>query len=296
MKEKFVRWDTLFVQYLKRDWKKMIVWILGIGLFSAGVVPAFKEIAKGQGLIGMFETLKNPAMISMVGPTPIETAANYTLGALYAHEMLLFCALFAMIITVLHVVRHTRKEEDLGLTELVRSFQVGRQANSLATIIESIFINVILALFISVVMLSFGADTFSVEGSFLFGASVGSAGIIAAGIALVMAQIMPSSSSATGSALGIIGLLYIVRAGTDVSNVDLSMFNPLGWTYLTYPFTENNWIPLIFALVFSIVAVIIAFALEGARDMGSGYLPEREGRANAKKSLLSVRGLFIKIN
>src|SRR5699024_2726469 len=198
--------------------------------------------------------------------------------------------------TVLHVVGHTRKEEDLGLTELVRSFQVGRQANSLATIIESIFINVILALFISVVMLSFGADTFSVEGSFLFGASVGSAGIIAAGIALVMAQIMPSSSSATGSALGIIGLLYIVRAGTDVSNVDLSMFNPLGWTYLTYPFTENNWIQLIFALVFCIVAVSIDVALEGARYMGSGYLPEREGRANAKKSLLSVRGLFIKIN
>src|SRR5699024_9980151 len=221
---------------------------------------------------------------------------NYTLGALYAHEMLLFCALFAMIITVLHVVGHTRKEEDLGLAELVRSFQVGRQANSLATIIESIFINVMLALFISGVMLSFGADTISVEGSFLFGASVGIAGIIAAGIALVMAQIMPSSSSATGSALGIIGLLYIVRAGTDVSNVDLSMFNPLGWTYLTYPFTENNWIPLISALVFSIVAVTIAFALEGARDMGSGYLPEREGRANAKKSLLSVRGLFIKIN
>src|SRR5699024_12002593 len=102
-------------------------------------------------------------------------------------------------------------------------------------------------------------------------------------------------SSATGSALGIIGLLYIVRAGTDVSNVDLSMFNPLGWTYLTYPFTENNWIPLIFALVFSIVAVIIAFALEGARVMGSGYLLEIEGRANAKKSLLSLRGMFIKI-
>src|SRR5699024_6770628 len=135
------------------------------------------------------------------------------------HEMLLFCALFAMIITVLHVVGHTRKEEDLGLAELVRSFQVGRQANSLATIIESIFINVMLALFISGVMLSFGADTIFVEGSFLFLASVGFAVIIAAVIALVMAQIIPSSSSATGSALGIIGLLYIVRAGTDVSNV-----------------------------------------------------------------------------
>src|SRR5699024_7794497 len=68
------------------------------------------------------------------------------------------------------------------------------------------------------------------------------------------------------------------------------------WTYLTYPFTENNWIPLIFALIFSIVAVIIAFALEGARDMGAGYLPQREGRESAKKSLLSVCGLFVKIN
>lgn len=296
MKEKFARWDTLFALYLKRDWKKIIVWILGVGLFSAGFVSPFEEIAKGQGLVGMYETLKNPAMIAMVGPTPVETATDYTLGAMYAHEMLLFCGLFAMIIAGLHVVSHTRKEEDLGLTELVRSFQVGRQANALATIAETVFINVLLALFIAGVMISFGAATISVEGSFLFGASVGMAGVIGAGIALVMAQLMPTSSGAIGSALGLIGLLYIIRAGTDVSNVDLSMINPLGWTYLTYPFTENNWIPLIFALIFSLIAVMIAFALEGARDMGAGYLPQREGRESAKKSLLSVRGLFIKIN
>src|SRR5699024_5515109 len=143
--------------------------------------------------------LQNPAMTSMVGPTPIETAANYTIGALYAHEMLLFCALFAMIITVLHVVGHTRKEEDLGLTVLLRSFEVGRQAICLAMIIGSTFINVILALLISGVILSLAADTISAEGSFLCSASVGLAVIIAAGIALVMPQIMPSSTSATGS-------------------------------------------------------------------------------------------------
>ena len=120
--------------------------------------------------------------------------------------------------------------------------------------------------------------------------------MIGAGIALVMAQIMPVSSAATGSTLGIIGLLYIVRASTDISNIDLSMMNPLGWTYLTYPFTENSWIPLLFGLIFILVMAMIAFVLEGARDMGAGYLPEREGRGNAKNSLLSVRGLFIKIN
>ena len=296
MKEKFARWNILFLQYLKRDWKKIIIWVLGLGMFSAGFVPAFKEIAKGQGLVGMFETLQNPAMISMVGPTPVETGADYTLGAMYAHEMLLFCGLFAMIMSILHVIGHTRKEEDLGLTELLRSFQIGRQANSLAAIAEIVFINGILALFIAVVMISFGADTISIFGSVLYGASIGMAGIIGAGIALIMAQIMPTSSAATGSSLGIVGLLYIVRAGTDVSNVDLSMMNPLGWTYLTFPFTDNNWFPLIFALIFSIIVVFIAFSLEGGRDMGAGYLPQREGRESAKQSLLSVRGLFININ
>lgn len=296
MKEKFARWNTLFLLYLKRDWKKVIFWVLGVGLFSAGFVPAFVEITKGQGLLGMYETMRNPAMIAMVGPTPVEIAGDYTLGAMYAHEMLLFCGLVAMIISSLHVVSHTRKEEDLGLTELVRSFKVGRQANSLAVMMEIFFINVLLALFISGVMVSFGADTISVAGSFLFGASIAMAGILGAGIALVMAQIMPASSGATGSTLGIIGFLYIVRAGTDVSNVDLSMINPLGWTYLTYPFTENNWFPLIFAFILSIIMMVIAFSLEGARDMGAGYLPEREGRESAKNSLLSVRGLFFKIN
>jgi ABC-2 type transport system permease protein len=296
MKEKFARWSALFLQYLKRDWKKNIIWILGLGLFSGVYVPAFEQIGKGQGLLGMYETLQNPAMISMVGPTPVNTATNYTLGAMYAQEMLLFCGLFAMIIAALHVVSHTRKEEEYGLTELVRSFQVGRQANSFAVITEIVFINSLLALFIGGVMTSFGADTISAQGSFLFGASIGMAGILGAVIALIMAQIMPTSSSATGASLGIIGLLYIVRAGTDVSNVNFSMINPMGWTYLTYPFTENNWVPLILALVFSIIAVIIAFALEGGRDMGAGYLPEREGRETAKKSLLSVPGLFIRIN
>ncbi|WP_228440928.1 ABC transporter permease [Novibacillus thermophilus] len=294
MEEKFSRWEILFVQYLKRDWKKIIIWILGVGLFSGGFVPAFEELAEGQGLVGMFETLKNPAMIAIVGPTPIETATEYTLGAMYAHEMLLFCSLIAMVISVLHVISHTRKEENLGLTELVRSFQIGRQANSLATMTETILINVFLALFISGVLISFGAETITTEGSLLFGASIGFSGIIGAGIALVLAQVMPTSSSATGSTLGFIGLLYIMRAGTDISHVDLSMFNPLGWTYLTFPFTDNNWTP--FILLFLVVVVIIAFTLEGFRDMGSGYLPEREGREYAKRSLLSVRGLLFKIN
>lgn len=98
----------------------------------------------------------------------------------YADEMLLFCGLFAIIMAVLHVVSHTRKEEEHGLTELVRSYQVGRQANSFAVLTETVVINILLALIIGGIMVGFSADTISAEGSFLFGASIGVAGILGA--------------------------------------------------------------------------------------------------------------------
>ena len=296
LKENIARWEILFIQYLKRDWKKIIFWILGVGLFSAAYVPAFVEIAKGDGARGMYEVMQNPAMTAMVGPTPVESGSDYTVGAMYAHTMVLFCGLIAMAVSMLHVAGHTRGEEEDGLTELIRSFQIGRQANSFAVTVETVFINILLALFIGGVMVSFGADTITTEGSFLFAATVGAAGIIGIAIALLLAQIMPTAAGAKGASLGLMGLMYIIRAGTDVSNVDLSMVNPLGWTYLTNPFTENNGMPLLYAFLFTGALVLIAYTLEGSRDMGAGYLPRREGRGKAKESLLSVQGLLLRIN
>ena len=182
------------------------------------------------------------------------------------------------------------------MTELVRSFRVGRQANSLAVINEMLLINLLLGLLIGGLMMSFGVKTIDSEGAFLFGGSIALAGIIGGVLALVMSQIMATSTGATGSTLSLIGLLYIVRAGTDVSNLDLSMFNPMGWIYLTYPFTKNNWLPLLFALIFSLVFNRTCVCVGRTSRHGAGYLPEREGRATAKKSLLSVPGLFFKIN
>lgn len=296
MKEKFARWHVLFLQYLKRDWKKLILWIVGVGLFASAFVPAFDEIMQGDGAVGLYETMQNPAMISLIGRTPVEQAADYSLGAMYSHMMILFSALFSMVMSVLHVVGHTRKEEDQGLLELVRSFRVGRQANSLAVMNEMLLVNTLLAAFTAIVLRSLGAGSISAEGTLLYGTSVGVAGMIGAVIALVAAQLMPTSAGATGLSLSIIGLLYIIRAGTDIADSALSILNPLSWTYLTYPFTENNYLPLVLAVLFTLLMLILAFALEGGRDMGAGYLPQREGRAQAKWTLLSLPAFLIRLN
>lgn len=295
MNERFARSGQLLVIYLKRDWKKIAVWILFLGLFGGAFVPAFEEITAGQGLVGMFHTLNNPVMTTMVGITPIDVAENYTLGAMYSHTMLLFTGLFSAIISGLHVVSHTREAEDSGITELVSSFRVGRQANSLAVMLEILIINSLLALFIALTMISFGIDSINMEGSFLFAISIGMAGLLGAVISLVMAQIMPTSGGATGSTLGIIGMFYLVRGMTDIMNPSWTLSNPMGWIYLTYPFTENNWNLLALSASFSIVLLFLAFILEEKRDIGSGYLYQSTGRARASKPLLSIPGVFLRL-
>ena len=296
MNEKFANWQQLFKIALTRDWKKAFIWWLGIGLFSSVFVPAFKEIAQGQGLLAMFETMRNPAMIAMVGPTPIEHGTDYTVGAMYAQEMLLFCGLFSLVVSLLHVVSHTRKEEELGLSELIRSFYVGRQANSLALMLEVVLINLILGAVITLVMVSFAVETVTVSGSVLFGLSIAGAGIFGGSLALVWAQIMPTAAGATGASLATMAVLYVLRAGTDLANQLYSLVNPIGAMYLTYPFTTNRWVPLLVLVVWSLILFILAIFLEEHRDIGTGYLVEREGRSSASKLLASVPGLLWHLN
>ncbi|MBT1022735.1 tetronasin resistance protein, partial [Enterococcus faecium] len=85
------------------------------------------------------------------------------------------------------------------------SFRVGRQANSLAVIAESILINLLLAISISCTMIFFQADSITAKGAWLFGLSVGSMGILGSAVALFAAQLMPSSASSNGLSLAFLG-------------------------------------------------------------------------------------------
>lgn len=296
MKEKTARFEQLLLIYLKRDWKKIVLWVLLLGLFGGGFVVAFEEILQGDGLTALYYTMDNPAMIALVGSTPVNAPEQYVLGAMYAQEMLLFTALISAIVSALHVVAHTRKEEDSGIFEFINAFPVGRQANSIAVTLEVILINSLLALFAMGTLILSNVPTITVEGSILFASSIGLAGLLGGMIALVVAQIMPSASGAIGGAVALIGTMYMGRAMTDIVDANLSRFNPLGWTYLIYPFTENNGRYLIYLALLSVGLLAITLVLEGNRDLGVGYLPQRTGRQHASRSLQSVTGLFVRLN
>ncbi|MDQ0154704.1 ABC transporter permease [Robertmurraya andreesenii] len=296
MNNLFNKTGMLFLLSLRRDWLKLLIWAIALSLFAGGFATALYEMygKDPAGLIAMYETMKNPVMIAMLGPTAA-TAETYTIGAMYAHEMILFTALVFAIVSIMHVISRTRKEEDDGISELIRSFQVGRLAKTTAIVLEMLLLHVVIIALSTVLLQVQDIPGLNFSGNLLYSISLGVQGFLWAMIALIFVQIATGAGGARGLSFLTLGLFYIIRMATDMSAPDASWFNPLGWSYLVNVYVSDDWLPIVIAVVASIVCLVFSYILEHARDMGGGYLPERSGRDHAKERLLSLHGLILRL-
>ncbi|NGY80411.1 hypothetical protein F6Y02_40730 (plasmid) [Bacillus megaterium] len=199
MKNRFNMTGMLFLHTLRRDWLKLLIWAVALSLFTGGFASAMYEIygKDPAGLMAMYETLKNPAMIAMLGPTSA-AAETYTVGAMYAHEMILFTSLVFAIVSIMHVISRTRKEEDDGTTELIRSFQVGRLANTTAVVIEMFLLHLVISVLSTGLLQVQGVPGMDFHSNLLYSSSLGMQGFLWAMIALIFAQLAAGAGSARG--------------------------------------------------------------------------------------------------
>ncbi|MRX72219.1 hypothetical protein GJU40_08650 [Bacillus lacus] len=296
MKNRFNQTSMLLAHILRRDLFKLLIWAVVLSVFSGGFASGIYEIYgdDSAGLMGLFDMMKNPAMIAMIGPTAA-AAETYTVGAMYAHQMLLFTALLYAILSMLHVISTTRKEEDNGTAELLRAFPVGRLANTTAIVIEMLLLHAVIIV-LSTGLLQVqnipGMDFYS---NLLFSASLGMQGILWGIISLIFAQLAANAGTARGLSFLTLGLFYIGRMMTDYNAPSLSWLNPLGWSYLGNVYVEDNWTPILIGFLASLLFLGLAYLLEQARDIGAGYLPERTHSPYARRSLLTLPGLLFSL-
>ena len=103
--------------------------------------------------------------------------------------MLVFCVIFAAIMNIFLVVRHTRADEEAGRAELLRARPVGAAAPLTATLLLSFLANGLLAVLTTVFLIFFEAQGMTAEGAWLFGAALGVVGWFFAGLTALLAQL-----------------------------------------------------------------------------------------------------------
>ena len=193
-----------------------------------------------------------------------------------------WAAIFAALMSVFLVIRHTRADEEAGRLELVGSAAVGRLAALTAGLLVALTANVLLAVLLVIVLVVVGLP---VAGSVAFALAITTCSLAFTAVAALAAQLTSGARSARGIAIGVLGAAYLLRAVGDASGEGgvswLTWLSPLGWTELTRPYTSDRWWVLALPLALTAAATAAAYVLAVLRDHGAGLLPDRPGRPAA---------------
>ncbi|HWM37668.1 MAG TPA: ABC transporter permease, partial [Streptomyces sp.] len=232
---------TLIRFALRRDRIRIPVWVAALLMASLSTLGELKGLYAGAAArASLARTMDSPAGLAMTGPRHY-LDDGYPVGAMLSHQVIGFYGVLAGLMSVLIVVRHTRAEEETGRAELLRSTVVGRHAALTAALAVAVIANLTLAALLTVSLGGSGTEGMSWNGSLLYGAVFGGMGVLFAAVAAVTVQITEHARGASGMAVGVIGLAYVLRAAGDVGNGALSWASPIGWAQRSYPFLDDLW-------------------------------------------------------
>ncbi len=231
----------------------------------------------------------NPGLIAIVGPAYAVT----NVGGDTAWQWGAFGAVTAALMSMFIVGRHTRGEEQSGRSELIRASVVGRYAPTAAAMVVVTVVNVLLAALVALTMI--GLDQ-PAAGSIALGASLGGAGLLFAGVAVVAMQVNQSTGGAYGLVGAALGASYMLRAAGDVGDGTLSWLSPIGWAQSMRPYADERWWPLLLLLGGAGAFTAAGFALLGRRDDGAGLVAPRPGPARASGLLAHPFGLALRLS
>ncbi|HCS73824.1 MAG TPA: ABC transporter permease [Clostridiales bacterium] len=279
---------------LRKDRIRLPVWVISIAVSTivyGAVIPGLYPTNTDR--LIMAKTMRNPAITAMLGPG--YGLDNYTDGAMMAHFMLVFTHLAVAIMSILLTTRHTREDEEEGRIEMIRSLPVGRLSALTATILIAILSNIVLSLASGFGLFALGFESMDLNGSLLYGASLGTIGIFFAVLTGLFAQLTSDTRATTGYSFAFLILAYIVRGIGDVGNETLSLITPLGLILRTEVYVNNYWWPIFVSLGVSIIIFGISLYLNSIRDIGAGFIPTKPGRRKASIFLNSPLGLALRI-
>ncbi|MEU0098507.1 ABC transporter permease [Streptomyces sp. NPDC006267] len=286
---------TLIRFGLRRDRVRLSLWLLALTLGTLVTAAQYKALYSTPAeRAAAVSSMDSPAALAMTGPR--HYLSDYTVGAILGHQLLGFMAVLVGLMSVLIVTRHTRDEEETGRAELVRSTVVGRHAQLASALAIAAVANLVLALLLALGLTAMGIDGSGPGGALLYGLAHAAIGLAFAGIAAVTAQITAHTRGATGMALAVIGVAYVLRVAGDVGNGVLSWLSPIGWTQRSYVFVDNRWWPPALCLLLAALTAAYGFVLSTRRDVGAGLRSERIGRRTASDALVRPLGLALRLH
>ncbi|MCK6209475.1 hypothetical protein KZX45_02825 [Georgenia sp. EYE_87] len=285
---------TLVRFMLRRDRVKLPAWVGGLALYVLYIGAALPQLAPDEDdLAAVVPLLEQPVGRMFTGPAYGMDDPTYE--RFFAGGYVMYLFLLAALMSIMLVTRHTRVEEQTGRAELVRANVVGLHAPLTAALVVAAITNALAAAAVAAVAIGNG---FAVTGSVLVGCATGLVGLAFAGVTAVTVQLSEHSRAAAGLAGAVLGAAFMLRALGDMAAVGgsaASWASPLGWASQTAPYVHDRWWPLLLLAALAVAGVVVAFGLQGRRDLGASLIAVRPGRPDARPALGTPLGLAARL-
>ncbi|MBL1096043.1 ABC transporter permease [Streptomyces coffeae] len=281
---------TLLRLALRRDRIMMPVWVVCLGLTASSTTGRLKSA---------YDTPKARAdlVVDMNGNGSTRAlfgaAFDDSLGALTVWRVGGFLTVFAAIMSLLIVIRHTREEEETGRQEALSACMVGRRAGLTSALLAVGIANAAVTVLIAGSLAGQGGT-----GALALGLSVGLTGMAFGGLAAVAAQLTENARLARGLTSAAVGIAFVLRMAGDAAEDGsqgsghlLVWLSPLGWAEYARPFADERWWPLLLIAVLAAASTALAYSLVGRRDVGASFYATRPGARAAGAGLKGVYGL-----
>jgi ABC-2 type transport system permease protein len=271
--------------YLRTDRIVLPLWVLLLSLplatvYIGSIAAVYPTAAARAGFVASI--MASPAQRALYG-----NIYNDSLGAAGIWKAGMFHVLIAVAV-ILTMIRHTRADEEAGRTELIDSTAVGRNASLTAALLLTGGASLVTGL---IGFLGLLKTDVPVLGSLAFSCALAASGLVFTAVAAVAAQLSASARVARGTAFAVLGAAFTLRAVGDASGSELSWASPLGWSLLVRPYAGDRFGVLALHLTLTVALVVLAYQLQGSRDVGAGMFAERRGRPRATGMLNGPTGL-----
>ncbi|TKV59274.1 ABC transporter permease [Nakamurella flava] len=289
---RFAGLPALFRLALRRDRVLIVAGALAVtALVAASAVALaglYPDVASRRAFAASVDA--TPAFLALTGPV----FDGSTVGGLTAWRSVATAVVILGLLSTVIVVRHTRQDEETGRQDLVLSSAVDRGSPLAVAALAAAVLNGSAAVLIAAVMIARGQ---AVTGSVLLGSAIGGVGLVFAGSAAVVAQLVVAARTATGLGCALVGLGFVVRAVGDSSPglSWVSWWSPIGWAQQVQAFAADRWWMIGILLLTAVLAFAVARALDARRDVGAGVVAPSTGRSTAAAGLRGPASLATRL-
>ncbi len=269
---------------LRLDRVRLTLWVFVLAVMPAATVAQYKQLyPTPESLQKIGGVLTNKSLVALNGPV-----YQLSIGGLSAWKIGMTELVFAALMSLLTVVRHTRADEEAGRSDLLGATVVGRFAPVTAAVLTAGLANLAVALLVALTTAGTGLP---VAGSVALGAAIALTGIVFAAVAAVAAQLSTSARTATAISVAVLGGTFLLRAAGDLGPTWLSWLSPLGWGRQIRPFAGDRGGVAVLSVALAAVLLAVTYRLVAGRDIGAGLVAERAGPAVAAPRLRSPLAL-----